>query len=345
MNSLKESLQFLQQPAEKLRQFRGAKLYDTLHTLGISQAQYLRALGTNYADYCAQEFGADLHNISVERFYTADPDARYTMPGFVQEAILTGMRKKPHYRDLIINDERINAAVYDVPFLVEDNTQDDLRRVAEGGAIPEATLTTGKRVIHLEKLARGTIATYEQVRRMSVDMFRVHLEHMGQRLGRMLDARLADVLVNGDSSGPATAPAVLNTAVAGTITYEDVLSAFLVLSLDNGYTPTHLVAGGAAGEALLRLDEFKDTTRFDTARTGNLPSPLGMKFIAIPEHAPNKVTLLDAGFAIQKLTEQDLLIEGDRLINQQWERVYLSVVTDFAVIYEKARVVLNSDWS
>jgi len=56
------------------------------------------------------------------------------------------------------------------------------------------------------------------------------------------------------------------------------------------------------------------------------------------------VTLLDAGYAVSKLTEQDLLVESDKLISRQWDRTYLTVVTDFAVIYEKARVVLNSDW-
>jgi len=38
------------------------------------------------------------------------------------------------------------------------------------------------------------------------------------------------------------------------------------------------------------------------------------------------------------------LIESDKLINQQWDRTFITVVTDFAVIYEKARVVVQSDW-
>ena len=45
-----------------------------------------------------------------------------------------------------------------------------------------------------------------------------------------------------------------------------------------------------------------------------------------------------------KLTEQELMVESDKLINQQWDRTYITAVTDFAVIYEKARVVVQSDW-
>ena len=41
----------------------------------------------------------------------------------------------------------------------------------------------------------------------------------------------------------------------------------------------------------------------------------------------------------------DVLVESDRLIHQQWDRSYLTVVTDFAIIYRKARVVMRNDWS
>jgi hypothetical protein len=61
-----------------------------------------------------------------------------------------------------------------------------------------------------------------------------------------------------------------------------------------------------------------------------------------PDH---KLTILDAGYAVTKLTEQDLLVESDKLINQQWDRTYLTVVTDFAILYPKARVVVQSDWT
>jgi len=65
----------------------------------------------------------------------------------------------------------------------------------------------------------------------------------------------------------------------------------------------------------------------------------------LADQPANKLTLLDADYAVEKLTEQDLLVESDKLINQQWDRTYLTVVTDFAIIYDKARVVVNSDWS
>jgi hypothetical protein len=83
---------------------------------------------------------------------------------------------------------------------------------------------------------------------------------------------------------------------------------------------------------------------FDYAKTGELPTPLGMKLVPMPDHPDHAITIMDAGYAVQKLTEQDLLLENDKLIHQQWDRAYLTIVTDFAILYEKARVVVRNNW-
>ncbi|MBI3118880.1 MAG: hypothetical protein HYZ00_09355, partial [Candidatus Hydrogenedentes bacterium] len=196
-----------------------------------------------------------------------------------------------------------------------------------------------------DKKGRGVLASYEVIRRMSVDMLRVHLQRIGERLGRDLDARLATVLVDGDASGAGTAPVTINTATSGTWTYADLLNGFMKLTLEHYFTPTHMIAGSATAKAILALTEFKDSALFDFAKSGNLPTPLGVKLVPLADQPADKLTLLDAGYAVQKLTEQDLLVESDKLINQQWDRTFLTVVTDFAILYEKARIVIDGNWS
>ncbi|HOK09984.1 MAG TPA: hypothetical protein PLT82_11200 [Candidatus Hydrogenedens sp.] len=342
---LMEQMQFLSQPKEKLISTKGKELYETLNTLGLSYSQYFRALGTNIEEYCAREFGIDLHQITVERFFQTDPNTKWLFPDLVRESVVAGMQSKPIYPQLIIRDEHIGSAVYDVPYVEESEEEEELRLVSEGSAIPESEITYGDRVIRLEKLGRGVIASYEVIRRMSVDMLRVHLRRMGECLGRNLDKRLALILVYGDASGSGTAPEILNSSTAGTWSYTDLVRAFLHLTTKNFFTPTHLVADANTMEALLSLPELTDSGLFDFARSGNLPTPLGVKLVPMADHPANCFTLLDSRYAVQKLTEQDLLVESDRLINQQWDRSYLTVVTDFAVIYQKARVVVRNDWS
>ncbi len=341
---MKDQARFLTQPQETLRAMRGRELYETLGSLGLNHTHYFRALGTNVQDYCAQEFGIDLGRITVERFFQSDPGAKWLFPDVVREAVVAGMTRKPAYPRLIIRDEHISSVAYDVPYVEENDANEELRHVAEGAAIPESEITYGDRVVKLEKLGRGVIASYEVIRRMSVDMLRVHLQRIGENLGRNLDARLAAVLVNGDNSGAGTAAAVLNTHTANTWAYRDLVAGFNKLTLEHYFTPTHMLANAETLEAILDLDEIKDSALFDFAKTGNLPTPLGVNLVPMADQPANQITILDAQYAVQKLTEQDLLVESDKLINQQWDRTYLTVVTDFAIIYAKARIVLNSAW-
>jgi hypothetical protein len=342
---VRERMQFLGQDPAKLRGIRGQHLYDTLGALGLTHAHYFRALGTNVNDYCAREFGVDLGSISVERFFQSDPNAKWLFPDLVREAVIAGLRRKPVYPQLIARDEHVSSTRYDVPYVSESETEEELRGVAEGAAIPESKITYGDRVVKLDKKGRGVIASYEVIRRMSVDVLRVHLQRIGERLGRALDRRVCEVLVHGDNSGSGTAAQIINTGTAGTWAYGDILAGFLYLTQVNYFTPTHLLAEPGAALHILSMDQFADPQRFDFARTGNLPTPLGLKLVPMADHPEDKVTILDAGFAVQKVTEQDLLVESDKLIHQQWDRTYLTIVTDFAVLYEKARIVINSDWS
>lgn len=342
---MKERMAFLGQEPERLREVRGRALYDTLESLDLTHGQFFRALGTSVQDYCAQEFGVDLGRITVDRFFASDPNAKWLFPDIVREAVLAGLKRKPVYPELIIRDERIDGTAYDVPYVVESSAEEELRGVAEGAAIPESMITYGDRIVRLDKKGRGVLASYEVIRRMSVDMLRVHLQRMGERLGRNLDARLTKVLAEGDSSGAGTAPTVLNTATAGAWTYADVVKGFMSLTLEKYFTPTHMLANSNLCQTILGLAEFKDSGLFDFAKTGNLPTPLGVRLVPLPDQPENKLTILDAGYAVQKLTEQDLLVESDKLIHQQWDRTYLTVVTDFAVIYQDARVVVRSDWT
>lgn len=341
---MRERVRFLSQDAESLRKTRGHALYETLQSLGLTHQHFFRALDTTLPDYCAQEFGVDLSRITVDRFFQTDPNTKWLFPDIVREAVLTGLKRKPVYPSLIARDEPIEGTAYDVPHVIEDANEEELRSVAEGAAIPESKIQYGDRVVRIDKKGRGVIASYEVIRRMSVDMLRIHLERMGERLGRNLDARLAAVLIDGDSSGAGTAATVINTAVSGTWAYSDIVHAFMTLTLDHYFTPTHMLANGDLCQTILDMDEFKDAALFDFAKTGNLPTPLGVRLVPMTDQPDDKLTMLDAGYAVQKLTEQDLLVESDKLINQQWDRTYLTVVTDFAILYENARIVVNGDW-
>jgi hypothetical protein len=342
---VKERVKFLSQEPERLRAVRGRELYETLGQLGLGHGQFFRALGTNLQDYCAQEFGVDVNKLTVERFFLSDANAKWLFPDIVREAVVAGMKRKPVYPSLIVRDEHIEGTAYDIPYVTESDTEEEMRAVVEGAAIPESEISYGDRVIRLRKLGRGVVASYEAIRRMSVDVLRVHLQRIGERLGRSLDERVASVLAYGDDSGEASAPVTVNTATQNAWVYGDIVNGFMKLTLSHYFTPTHVLANADLCKTLLGLTELKEAGLFDFAKTGNMPTPLGMRLVPMEGQPEHKLTILDAGYAVTKLTEQDLLVESDKLINQQWDRTYLTVVTDFAILYPKARVVVQSDWT
>lgn len=342
---MKERVKFLSQEPGRLRGLRGRELYESLGQLGLTHTQFFRALGTNVQDYCAQEFGIDVGKITVDRFFQSDPNAKWLFPDIVREAVLAGIRRRPAYRSLIARDEPAPGTAYDIPYVVENAEEEEPRIVAEGAAIPEAELAYGDRVVRLTKLGRGVIASYEAIRRMSVDLLRIHLQRIGERMGRQFDYVLAATLVSGDAPDGANAATVVNTATADAWVYDDIVAGFLKLGVEHYFTPTHMLANADLCKTILGMDEFKDAAVFDFAKTGNLPSPLGMKLVPMEDQPANTLTILDANYAAIKLTEQDVLVESDKLVSQQWERTYLTTVTAFALLYPKARVVVKSDWT
>jgi hypothetical protein len=316
----RERIKFLSQTTDKLANIRGRELYENLAELGLTHGQFFRALGTSMQDYCSQEFGIDINRTTVEQFFQSDRNAKWLFPYIVRESVLAGLRRRAIYPSLIVCDEYVDDTVYKMPYVAEYS----------------------ERVVHLAKVDHSMIASYKEVRCMSLDILRVHLQRLGERLGRSLDARLASVLVGGDKPGSESAPVVINTATAGTWAYSDITAGIFRLALNHYFTPTHMLADPALCKTILQMDEFRDAALLDFAKTGNL---LSMKLVVTDSQPANTLTILDAGYAVQKLTEQDVVVENDKLIHRQWDYIYVMAVTDFAVLYSKARVVVRSDWS
>ena len=83
------------------------------------------------------------------------------------------------------------------------------RRIAEGANIPVAELKLGEIGIKIYKYGIGVKATYEVLRRTTIDMFRKQMELVSLQAGYDEVGAVIDVIVNGDGN---TNPAVVYTA-------------------------------------------------------------------------------------------------------------------------------------
>lgn len=79
------------------------------------------------------------------------------------------------------------------------------RRIAEGANIPVATLKLGEVAIKIYKYGIGVKATYEVLRRTTIDMFRKQMELVSVQASYDEVGAVVDVILNGDgNSNPAT---------------------------------------------------------------------------------------------------------------------------------------------
>lgn len=83
------------------------------------------------------------------------------------------------------------------------------RRIAEGANIPAATLRLGETSIKIYKYGIGVKATYEVLRRTTIDMFRKQMELVSLQASYDEVGAVIDVILNGDGN---TNPAVVYNA-------------------------------------------------------------------------------------------------------------------------------------
>lgn len=83
------------------------------------------------------------------------------------------------------------------------------RRIAEGANIPVATLKLGETSIKIYKYGVGVKATYEVLRRTTIDMFRKQMELVSLQTSYDEVGAVIDVILNGDGN---TNPATVYTA-------------------------------------------------------------------------------------------------------------------------------------
>ena len=156
-----------------------------------------------------------VHNIqssSMFKFFTTDQN-RALFPEFIIRQLrqISGMPS-------IINDlvastrvitgdsaRQIVLDLSDTPAGEKNKKALKYRRIAEGANIPVATLKLGETAIKIYKYGIGIKATYEVLRRTTIDMFRKQMELVSVQASYDEVGAVIDVVINGDgNTNPAT---------------------------------------------------------------------------------------------------------------------------------------------
>ena len=271
----------------------------------------------------------------VDKFFATNQSA-VLFPEYIARAVKVGMEEANILPDITATETRIDGMDYrSITSVPEDEKQ--LKRVAEGAAIPSTTVKTQDSLVTLHKRGRMLVASYEAIRFQKLDLFSVTLRQIGAQIGRMHLEDAIDVILNGDGNN--------NPAKTTTTAGEDELSYDDLLEFWNGFEPYQLntiLAGSDMMLKLLSLSQMQDAAAGLTFHgTGKLITPMGAKVLrtsAVPE---GRLIGLDRNYALELVKAGDVNVEYDKLIDRQLERAAITTISGFAKLFQGAARVLE----
>ena len=273
----------------------------------------------------------------VEKFFRT-ADSAVLFPEFVSRVVRQGMEEESILPAITATVTKFDGMDYRSIASVPSEEDKKLRRVEEGARIPETTVRTQENLVHLYKRGRMLVASYEAIRFQRLDLFSVTLRQIGAYIGRMHLEDAIAVLRDGDGNDNAAAQYTIGTkpmsGTKGTLTYDALLEFW---SQFDPYTMNTMLVGSDVMLAMLKLDEFQNPlTGLNFQGTGKLCTPLGATLVHVPSMEAGKVIALDKHCALEMVQAGDVLVDSDKLIDRQLEKISVSAIAGFARIFEGA---------
>ncbi len=266
----------------------------------------------------------------VEKFF-ASTESAALFPEYVSRAVRQGITETDALEKLVATKTVIDGMDYRSILSSPAPEKKALRRVAEGAAIPETTVSMQENLVKLHKRGRMLVASYEAVRFAKLDLFTVTLRQIGAAIASAQLDDAVGVLCEGD--GNQNPIGDIGTGSAGAIGYADLVALWQSLC---PYNLNTLIASPAVIAKLLCIEELRDAMAgLDFQGTGKLIAPLGATIVKATA-AGNAVIGLDKGFALEMVSAGDVLIDYDRLIDRQLERAAVTSIAGFAKIFTDA---------
>jgi len=295
----------------------------------------------------------------VEKFFIGTGTSSVLFPEFINRTARQALLASDILNELVAIRTPIEGNAYRTFYVDLQTSGTQKKRVAEGTELPEATIANHENTVKLYKKGILIKASYESIRRMRIDMLQLLIQGILLQTGIDLANTAVSVLVNGDGN-PNTAATNYRLAAdlggtAGTIDYAswtkyrlkgypyqgttsivDETQIIKVLSIQfPTVDPLSLLALLQQGGGL-------------TAGRTEFAQPLfgPMRLVYLPNNSDiaNKVLTIDPRYALEQINEVGAdIVETDRLINTQFERIALSQVVGFAVFFPQAVKTLQTN--
>ncbi|MBR6106930.1 MAG: phage major capsid protein [Oscillospiraceae bacterium] len=258
----------------------------------------------------------------VEKFFTTTESA-VLFPEFVRRAIKSGMEDSL-LPELTAASAAVNATACK-GFSVDETDGAYSTVTAEGAVLKKTAITEGDSFA-LDKFGRIITASYETVRQQRIDVFAVMLRAVGKKLAGAIAAKALTVIKNAADS--------FNSA-GSAIAYADLAALY---GRFTDYDLTAVIASPANAAAILAMTEMRDRS---LGSDGEIRLPFGAKLLKDASIGDSTVIGISRDFALAAYTGSDVLLESDRLIDCQLDRIAVSVRIGFQPLMSGAAAVLN----
>lgn len=296
---------------------------------------------------------------NIEAFYRTDEN-KALFPEYVARTLVKAMTVFPLYNYLVANRFGIDGNVYSATYLDLDDPSNKsklaMKRVTEAADLPVAKLKLGKSAIQFSKYGMGVEASYEAIRRMSLDLFNIHIRAIGTYAADNKVAEILSVIKDGDgnsNAAPIAKTSDLDATATTTITKDAWIKFLLSFYPYNCNTVVANVDGllqilkvlYPASEIASKMDELLASgLKVSTVLPQNLIANTTLLYSPEIEKISNKEVVygLDRNNTIEEIFELGSTInEADKFIKNQTQIMTVSENSGFRKILKGASKILS----
>lgn len=254
----------------------------------------------------------------VEKFFTTTESA-VLFPEFVRRCIRRGF------------DESVLNSITAVSTKCESNMYtgcvlsdtEAYTVTSEGNSLPATTVTEADTAVVLSKYGRIITASYEALRQQKLDVFGVMLRSIGIKLANSVLSSAVTALKTNISPISETS-----------LTYDSLTD--LYGSFDD-FNMNCVVLSPANSAKVLAMAEMDDSY---ADSQGKIRLPFGAEIVRTSAVDDSTIIGIDRDFALEIVSSSDLVLETDKLIDRQLDRIAVSVNCGFRRITDDAVKVL-----
>lgn len=254
----------------------------------------------------------------VEKFFTSTESA-VLFPEFVRRAVQQGMDASM-LSEITAVETHTDSSQYLGCTITE--TENYGTATSQSNALTASTILEATSALVLDKYGRVVKASYEAVRRQRLDVFAVFLRSVGMQLAQALMQQAITTLSASAGSS--------STKAGSALVYSDLATLYGKFTTYNMNT---LLVSPKVAATILAMAEMEDVVPVEQAQ---VRLPFGTVLCKVPQMSDNVIIGLDKNFALEMVTGSNLILETDRLIENQLDLITVSLQCGFRVLMKNA---------